>query len=76
MKRISNKRILAIMTIFVLLQGIFFPAFFAEAKDTKEKGTKENADFKVEMEYGIDGFAVYVLFSARYLPLVLPAGFL
>lgn len=59
MKRISNKRILAIMTIFVLLQGIFFPAFFAEAKDTKEKGTKENADFKVEMEYGIDGFAVY-----------------
>ncbi len=59
MKMIRNKRFLAIMTIFALLQGIFFPAFFAEAKDAKEKGTKENADFKVEMEYGIDGFAVY-----------------
>ena len=54
MKRTSNKRFLAIMTIFVLLQGIFSPAVFAEAKDKKE-----NTDFKVEMEYGIDGFAVY-----------------
>lgn len=57
MKRISDKRFFAIMIIFILLQGIFSPAIFAEAKDAKEK--KENTDFKVAMEYGIDGFAVY-----------------
>lgn len=59
MKRTSHKRFLAIITMLILLQGICFSAFFAEAKDAKGKGVKANADFKVEMEYGIDGFAVY-----------------
>lgn len=56
MRKIHDKRFITIMTMFVLLQGILFPAFFVEAKNN---AAKNQDDFKVKMECGIDGYAVY-----------------
>lgn len=60
MKRVRDKRVLAIITMFILLSGTVLPVFSVRANNNAGKQvTKDNEDFTVETEYGIDGFAAY-----------------